>query len=79
MSPLATALFESALVGSVTTNHQDKTGPACGGLTICADGDSAGQKTADKLAERLHRTGYCLRMAPSPQGQDFNDILREDA
>lgn len=45
-------------------------------ITICADGDGAGQKAADKLAERLHRAGYIVRIAPSPQGQDFNDILR---
>ncbi len=48
-------------------------------IIICADGDSAGQKAADKLAERLHRTGYGVRMAPSPQDQDFNDILRGEA
>ena len=48
-------------------------------IVVCADGDSAGQKAADKLATRLHRTGYGVRIAPSPQGQDFNDILREDA
>ena len=48
-------------------------------IIICADGDGAGQKAADKLAERLHRTGYGVRTAPSPQGQDFNDVLREDA
>lgn len=45
-------------------------------IIVCADGDSAGQNAADKLAERLHRTGYSVRIAPSPQGQDFNDILR---
>lgn len=48
-------------------------------IIICADGDGAGQKAADKLATRLHRTGYGVRMAPSPQGQDFNDILRGEA
>lgn len=45
-------------------------------IIICADGDAAGQKAADKLAERLHRAGYIVRMALPPQGQDFNDILR---
>jgi hypothetical protein len=45
-------------------------------IIVCADGDSAGQNAADKLATRLHRTGYGVRMAPSPQGQYFNDILR---
>lgn len=45
-------------------------------IIICADGDSAGQKSADKLAERLHKAGYGVCLAPSPQGQDFNDVLR---
>lgn len=45
-------------------------------VTVCADGDGAGQNAADKLAERLHRAGYGVRIAPSPQGQDFNDVLR---
>ena len=45
-------------------------------IIICADGDRAGQNAADKLAERLHRAGYGVRIAPSPQGQDFNDVLR---
>jgi hypothetical protein len=48
-------------------------------IIICADGDDTGEKAAHKLAERLHRTGYGVRMAPSPQGQDFNDILRGEA
>lgn len=48
-------------------------------IIICADGDGAGQKAADKLAERLHKPGYIVRIAPSPQGQDFNDILRGKA
>jgi len=45
-------------------------------IIICADGDGVGQKAADKLAERLHKTGYGVRIASSPQGQDFNDVLR---
>lgn len=45
-------------------------------IIICADGDAAGQHAADKLAKRLHGTGYTVRMASPPQGQDFNDILR---
>lgn len=48
-------------------------------IIICADGDNPGEKAAHKLAERLHRTGYSVRIAPSPQGQDFNDILRGKA
>lgn len=47
-------------------------------VIICADGDAAGEKAADKLAERLHGAGYLVRIAPSPQGQDFNDILRRE-
>jgi putative DNA primase/helicase len=45
-------------------------------IIICMDGDSAGKKAASTLAERVHRAGYGVRIAPSPQGQDFNDILR---
>ena len=45
-------------------------------IIICADGDGAGQKAADKLAGRLHRAGYGVRITPSPQGLDFNDVLR---
>ena len=48
-------------------------------IIVCADGDGAGQKAADKLAERLHRAGYGVRIARSPQGQDFNDVLRGEA
>lgn len=47
-------------------------------IIICADGDGAGQRAADKLATRLHGVGYIVRIAPSPQGQDFNDILRRE-
>jgi hypothetical protein len=46
-------------------------------IIICADGDSPGKNAADKLAKRLDGAGYIVRIAPSPQGQDFNDILRE--
>jgi len=45
-------------------------------IIICVDGDGAGQHATNKLAERLHRTGYSVCLAPSPQGQDCNDILR---
>lgn len=45
-------------------------------IIICADGDAAGQKAADTLAKRLNGAGYNVRIASSPQDQDFNDILR---
>lgn len=48
-------------------------------IIICADGDGAGQHAANKLATRLHRTGYGVHIAPSPHGQDFNDVLRGKA
>jgi hypothetical protein len=48
-------------------------------IIICADGDTAGHKASDKLAERLHRAGYIVHIAPPPQGQDFNDVLRGNA
>lgn len=48
-------------------------------VIICADGDGPGQKAAQKLADRLHRTGYGVCLAPSPEGHDFNDVLRGEA
>jgi len=48
-------------------------------IIICADGDMAGKRAATQLAERLHRTGYRVRIATPPQGQDFNDVLRGKA
>ena len=47
-------------------------------IIICADGDPAGQRAANKLAARLHKAGYGVRIAPSPPGQDFNDVLRRE-
>ncbi len=45
-------------------------------IIICADGDGAGHRAANTLAERLHRDGYVVRLALPPQGEDFNTVLR---
>lgn len=47
-------------------------------ILICADGDGAGERAAQKLAERLVKDGYAVRISTPPQGQDFNDMLREE-
>jgi DNA primase len=47
-------------------------------IIICADGDGAGQKAADKLAKRLHGLGMACVLHRLSQGQDFNDILRRE-
>lgn len=45
-------------------------------LVICADGDAAGLKAAETAARRLHLCGTRVRIAPAPQGADYNDLLR---
>lgn len=49
-------------------------------ITIAGDRDAngAGQKAANKLADRLRREGKSVRiMLPPNEGQDWNDLLRE--
>lgn len=69
-SCLSTSGMMDVIVPPVETTQQ---------IIICADGDAAGQRAADKLAKRLHETGYIVRMASPPQDQDFNDVLRREA
>ena len=44
-------------------------------LTIAADGDSAGHKAANVLAQRAHALGWHVSFLTAPDGQDWNDIL----
>jgi DNA primase len=41
-----------------------------------ADGDRAGHKAANALAERATSAGWCVDLYPAPDGQDWNDVLR---
>ena len=47
-------------------------------LIVCADGDKAGMDAAQELAQRVCR--YCdVEIDPAPDGQDWADILKEQA
>ncbi len=48
-------------------------------VTILADGDAPGENAANVAAERWTAEGRTVRIAPAPRGQDFNDLLREEA
>ncbi len=43
------------------------------------DGDEAGATHAQQAARRLVDEGRAVRIAPAPEGQDFNDMLRAEA
>jgi hypothetical protein len=47
-----------------------------GRLIIASDGDQAGHKAANTLAERATAAGWCVELCPAPDGQDWNDVLR---
>jgi hypothetical protein len=44
-------------------------------VIILADGDDAGERTAQDCARRLMRQGRRVRIARPPRGMDFNDLL----
>ncbi len=45
-------------------------------VVLCVDGDEAGDKAARHLAERFASEGRAARIAPAPDGQDYNDLTR---
>ena len=48
-------------------------------VTITADHDAVGLRAAHDAAERWTLEGRRVRIALPPEGQDFNDLLREEA
>lgn len=44
-------------------------------VVICADGDEAGERAANNLAQRLLREDREVQIAHAPNGMDFNDVL----
>ncbi len=50
-----------------------------GELVIAPDGDDAGRKAANKLAERASAAGWHVRIMKCPDGADWNDISSEMA
>ena len=51
--------------------------PVPGSLTIAADGDPAGRDACHALATRADALGWHVSLLPAPDGQDWNDVLRE--
>ncbi|MBB6448845.1 DNA primase [Geomicrobium halophilum] len=47
-------------------------------VTICYDGDAAGQKAAIKNAETLEENGCQVKIAPMPANKDPDDYIREE-
>jgi hypothetical protein len=44
-------------------------------VIVLADGDEPGEAAAQACARRWNREGRRVRIAPPPQGMDFNDLL----
>jgi phage/plasmid primase-like uncharacterized protein len=44
-------------------------------VTICADNDPVGIRSAQEAAHRWIKEGRCVKIALPPEGKDFNDIL----
>ncbi len=53
--------------------------PDPGELVIAPDGEDAGRKAADKLADRACAAGWRVRIMKCPDGADWNDISSEAA
>lgn len=47
-----------------------------GSLLIATDGDDAGRSAGNVLAERADVLGWKVSLLPSPDGRDWNDVLR---
>ncbi len=48
-------------------------------LLIACDGDAAGHRAGQVLAERAARLGWVIELASAPDGKDFNDLATEGA
>jgi hypothetical protein len=44
-------------------------------IVIATDGDDAGRRAGNDLAERAHYEGWKVSLLPAPYGRDWNDIL----
>ena len=53
--------------------------PDPGELVLAPDGDDAGRKAANKLADRASAAGWRVRIMKCPDGADWNDISSEVA
>ena len=66
------ALSTSGVAGLILPPDPDE-------LVIAPDGDDAGRKAANKLAERASAAGWRVRIMKCPDGADWNDISSEVA
>ncbi len=48
-------------------------------VTLAPDGDEAGETGAGQAAKRFVQKGRAVRIAPAPEGQDYNDMLGDAA
>ncbi len=53
--------------------------PLASSVTICADNDPVGLRSAQDAALLWREQGRKVRVALPPEGKDFNDVLREAA
>ena len=53
--------------------------PGIRDVILGPDGDEAGATGARQAARRFVDEGRTVRIAPAPDGQDFNDMLRTEA
>ncbi len=53
--------------------------PGIRDVILAPDGDEAGAMGAQQAARRFVQEGRAVRIAPGPEGQDFNDMLRSEA
>ncbi|MEY8141207.1 toprim domain-containing protein [Falsihalocynthiibacter sp. CO-5D18] len=49
-----------------------------GELIVATDGDAPGREAGNKLAHRASRLGWRVSLMPAPDGQDWNDVLRDE-
>jgi hypothetical protein len=53
--------------------------PDPGELVLAPDGDDAGRKAANTLADRANSKGWRVRIMHCPDGSDWNDLANEVA
>lgn len=63
---------------ALTDSHVKLLSPYIERLFLCFDGDSAGQKAADRACEVALRSGLDVRVVTLPQGQDPADLVAKD-
>jgi hypothetical protein len=70
--PGASSVWAALSTSGITGLHLPT---EAGALTIAPDGDPAGRKAANALAERATALGWAVSLLPAPDGMDWNDVL----